>query len=159
MYFETSKQEDAQIIHRLMHQAFQEYHASEPPSTALEETVESIQNALNQGEQAIIAYEDHEPIAMVRFRYVNEGLYFYRLSVLPTKQGKGIAKKLVHQLEIFASERGVKQVFCKVRKDILRNIHLYQRLGYSVCQEERTNHPKLTIVTMSKKLSERRGYW
>ncbi|GED64487.1 hypothetical protein [Lysinibacillus fusiformis] len=43
---------DAPIIHEVMIQAFQEYAAAPPPSSALSETVESIEQGMQAGEQA-----------------------------------------------------------------------------------------------------------
>jgi predicted GNAT superfamily acetyltransferase len=42
-------------------------------------------------------------------------LYFYRLSVIPEKQGKGIAKKIFKSLEEYANKVDVTTILCKVR--------------------------------------------
>jgi len=39
---------------------------------------------------------------MVRFLLKENGLYFYRLSVIPEKQGQGIAKKILKSLDDYA---------------------------------------------------------
>lgn len=43
---------DASIIHDLMLKAFMEYKDEVPPSSALEETVQSVSSALIEGEKA-----------------------------------------------------------------------------------------------------------
>ncbi|EAZ86692.1 hypothetical protein P4645_05040 [Lysinibacillus fusiformis] len=67
---------DAPIIHEVMIQAFQEYAAATPPSSALSETVESIEQGMQAGEQAFIGYMGRQPVAMVRFKLSTQGIYF-----------------------------------------------------------------------------------
>jgi len=98
---------DAPIIHDVMLQAFKEYEHATPPSSALNETVESIKKDMERGEYAFIAYLDEQPVAMVRFTYSDHSVYFFRLSVIPSKQGQGLAKALLKELEhhAFAMEK------------------------------------------------------
>lgn len=146
---------DAPIIHDLMMKAFWEYKDEIPPSSALEETIESIQAALSDQELSYIAYLNDEPVGMVRFKLFNEELYFYRLSVLPEKRGLGIAKELLKQLEIHAKNNNISKLMCKVRKTLPKNIQLYQSLGYEVIHEENLPKPNgitIKVVTMVKYL-------
>lgn len=73
-----AKVSDAPLIHDLMIKAFMEYKDEIPPSSALDETVQSISNALEDGEQSLICFDGDEPVGMVRFQLKDEGLYFYR---------------------------------------------------------------------------------
>lgn len=146
---------DASLIHHLMIRAFSEYKNEIPPSSALDETVQSITAALNEGEQSVIGFIDNIPVGMVRFRLKAEGLYFYRLSVIPEKQGEGIAKRILTFLEEYAKQKECQIIFCKVRMNVLRNIYLYQSLGYQITGEEivhRPNNIKFKVVTMKKEL-------
>ena len=93
MRIKIAETADALLLHDLMIQAFMQYKEEVPPSSALEETVQSISTALDDGEQALISSIDEEPVGMVRFRVKEDCLYFYRLSVIPEKQGQGIAKE------------------------------------------------------------------
>lgn len=83
---------EAAVVHDLMIKAFIEYNNESPPSSALDETVHSVLDALEKG-KSTIAFDENRPVGMVRFQLKNEGLYFYRLSVIPEKQGKGIGKR------------------------------------------------------------------
>ncbi|MDQ0299278.1 hypothetical protein J2S78_001698 [Salibacterium salarium] len=78
---------DAPVIHELMIKAFMEYKNDPSPSSALEETVQSVSEALEREEKALIAYVENQPVGMGCFQIKNEGLYFYRLSVIPQKHG------------------------------------------------------------------------
>ncbi|SFJ14468.1 GNAT family N-acetyltransferase [Thermoflavimicrobium dichotomicum] len=121
------------------------------PPSALEETVDSIFNALHsQKEQAALGYIKDRAVAMVRFRWQDHGLYFYRLSVLPAWQGKGIAKSLLLWLENLAQQNGKAYCYCRVRKMVERNIRLYTSLGYQVLHEEIIKG--IQVVTMKKQV-------
>ncbi|MFJ7649452.1 GNAT family N-acetyltransferase [Lysinibacillus sp. NPDC097279] len=147
--------QDAPVVHNLMLQAFKEYEHATPPSSALSETVESIEQALNKGEQAFISYMEDQPVAMVRFTLNDEGIYFFRLSVIPQMQGQGLAKALIAKLEDYARAQGKRISECKVRMNVPRNIELYRSLGYVITKEmlgENRNGFSLPIVTMEKKL-------
>ncbi|WP_117149183.1 GNAT family N-acetyltransferase [Paraliobacillus zengyii] len=146
---------DAPVIHDLMIKAFIEYENENPPSSALEETVKSVSTALVQGEQALIAFEENKPVGMVRFQIKDEGLYFYRLSVIPEKQGKGIAKKILTSLEEQANKVDVTTILCKVRLSMPKNIQLYNSIGYAVYNEEVIRKRKginIKVVSMKKEL-------
>ncbi|WP_416825139.1 GNAT family N-acetyltransferase [Ectobacillus polymachus] len=146
---------DAPLIHDLMIQAFMEYKDEVPPSSALEETVQSIAIALKNGEQGLIGYVEHEPVGMVRFQVKENGLYFYRLSVIPEKQGQGIAKKILKSLEEYANNKEISSLLCKVRMTVPKNIHLYRSIGYSIYNEEVVHKPNginINVVSMQKQL-------
>ncbi|MBS4209856.1 GNAT family N-acetyltransferase [Bacillus sp. FJAT-50079] len=146
---------DASLIHDLMIKAFMEYKDATPPSSALEETVESISTALKENEKGLIAYVDEKPVGMVRFQFVDKGLYFYRLSVIPEKQGKGIAKKILTSLENYAKNQRIPALLCKVRLTVPKNIQLYRSIGYTIDNEEvihRGNDIHIKVVSMRKKI-------
>lgn len=146
---------DAPVIHDLMIKAFMEYKNETPPSSALEETVQSVSNALEQGEKALVAFEENNPVGMVLFQIKDEGLYFYRLSVIPERQGKGIAKKILKSLEDYANTVDVTTILCKVRKTVNKNIQLYSSIGYGVYGEEvvhKLNGINIKVVLMKKEL-------
>ncbi|MFJ7733227.1 GNAT family N-acetyltransferase [Lysinibacillus sp. NPDC097231] len=148
--------EDASVIHNVMLQAFKEYEHATPPSSALSETVASIEQAMKKGEHAFIGYIDEQPVTMVRFTLNAQGIYFFRLSVIPEKQGHGLAKALLQELEQYAlaNEKTISE--CKVRMSVPRNIELYRSVGYVVTKEEMSenrNGDSLSVVTMEKKLT------
>lgn len=128
--FKLADKLDAPIIHDLMIRAFSEYKVLKASSTALDETVESVTRDMEGGEQAMLVYIDGEPAAMARFEMLEDALYFFRLSVAPEHQGKGIAKALLQALEEYAEEHGRHKMQCKVRMNIEKNMRLYEKLGY-----------------------------
>lgn len=155
MLIKLAKLSDAPLIHKLMMKAFMEYKSETPPSSALEETEASIYDALDNGEKALICYIDKQPVGMVRFRQQGDSLYFYRLSVIPEKQGNGIAKKLLHSLEDYATQMQITKITCKVRMAVPRNIKLYRSIGYHLYAEEMMPKPNglcIKVASMIKKL-------
>lgn len=146
---------EAAVVHDLMIKAFIEYNNESPPSSALDETFHSVLDALEKGEKALIAFDENRPVGMVRFQLKNEGLYFYRLSVIPEKQGKGIGKKILSSIEDYANKVGVSTILCKVRMTVPKNINLYSSIGYSVYDEEVVHKPNsvnVKVLSMKKEL-------
>ncbi|TKI25013.1 GNAT family N-acetyltransferase [Bacillus pumilus] len=149
---------DALVIHDLMTKAFMEYKDAVPPSSALEETVQSVLIALKNGERSLICFIENQPVGMVRFQIKEGSLYFYRLSVIPEMQGHGIAKKLLSFLEDFAIQEKITNIFCKVRMTVSKNIKLYISMGYFIYDEEVVHKPNglsIKVVSMKKKLGEK----
>ncbi|WP_306301580.1 GNAT family N-acetyltransferase [Heyndrickxia acidiproducens] len=146
---------DAKLIHDLMIKAFMGYKEEIPPSSALEESVASISAALKNNEKGLVAYIDEMPVGMVRFQLTENGLYFYRLSVIPEEQGKGIAKKILKALEKYARDKDLPALYCKVRLTIKKNINLYRSVGYTIYNEEVVTKPngiEVKVVLMKKDL-------
>jgi ribosomal protein S18 acetylase RimI-like enzyme len=147
---------DIPLIHNLMIKAFSEYKNEESPSSALEETKDTIfKSFVNEGEEALIAYERGNPVGVVRFKIQNNVLYFYRLSVLPEKQGRGIGKNIVLSLEHYAKNIDISEIICKVRSSVSKNIKIYSSIGYSIFDEDiftKPNHRQIKIVSMRKEI-------
>ncbi|MHA6259568.1 GNAT family N-acetyltransferase [Sporosarcina sp. CAU 1771] len=146
---------DARIIHELMIQAFTEYKDEVPPSSALDETVQSITAALQDGEQAYITYMDGLPVGMIRFAIREDDVYFSRLSVIPKYRGHGVARELIRRVERIAIDYKKAAIRCKVRSALPKNISLYVSMGYTIYEEEvlqRGDNVQLKVVSMEKKL-------
>jgi GNAT superfamily N-acetyltransferase len=141
---------DAEVVHALMMEAFEEYRAAVPPSSALDETVESVRAALESGsESAAILYEDGIPGAMVRFRYDEDAIYFFRLSVLPARRKRGYARQLVQWIEQRGWSKGLAISRCRVRQSVHRNLILYENMGYEIKDQELIVRPGGTVKTLT----------
>jgi ribosomal protein S18 acetylase RimI-like enzyme len=148
--------EDAHLIHQIMVLAFEEYRYIDVPSSALNETVSSIEESLKNGsEKALLCFRDGVPLGSVRFKTDKNSLYFFRLSVCPEARGRGIAKSMLSWLENYAKEHGKTEIWCRVRMSIPQNIQLYQSVGYIVCKEEVVTNPNgfpVKTVVMKKEI-------
>jgi len=149
--------EDAPLVHQTMLAAFEQYRNIEVPSSALNETVESIKNSIAGGtEKAIICFCEGVPVGSARFKMEEKRLYFARLSVCPEARGKGIAKLMIAWLENYAKEHGKSTMWCRVRMSIPQNIQLYRSVGYDVAKEEVVTNPngfQVKIVVMEKEIN------
>jgi ribosomal protein S18 acetylase RimI-like enzyme len=144
--------EPAQIIH-VMHEAFARYKDDAIPSSALSETVQSLQQEMQAGIEVFGTMQHNEIIAIVKVEQKTDMLYFSRLSVLPVYQGQGIASALVNELVQVAQLKGLSIIQCKVRKSENANIALYEKLGYKIVSEEETVSKtgfSMPTVTMEK---------
>lgn len=121
---------DAPVIHDLMMRAFDEYRKLTASSTALDETVETVTADMNGGEKAMICYMDGLPCAAVRFELKEDALYFFRFSVVPEYQRRGIAKAMHAAMIDYALSLGLHKMQCKVRMNIEKNMRFYLSLGY-----------------------------
>ncbi|MFD2114190.1 GNAT family N-acetyltransferase [Paenibacillus yanchengensis] len=136
MNIQQATMEDAVIIYQVMMAAFQQYKVENPPSSALKETVQSIESAMKNGEQALLVYNDNIPIAAVRYQLLDDELYFYRLSVIPESRGQGVAKRLLDRLEEVAKNNNITTLYCKVRMKVEKNLMLYGACGFVLCEQE-----------------------
>lgn len=154
MYFKKATIEDVSIIHKLMMDAFAEYANVKVPSTALLEQEDDIKSAfLHKKEGAIIAYDTDKPVGMVRFTINNQLINFYRVSVDPKVQGRGIGKQLLNFLEHYSRNIGITELVCKVRMNVSKNIKFYSDLGYVISGKKILNKPNnqlLELATMTK---------
>ncbi|WP_027409132.1 GNAT family N-acetyltransferase [Anoxybacteroides tepidamans] len=157
MTIRLAVKEEAPLIHEVMMAAFAEYREMDVPSSALEETVESIQQVLESGkEQALLYFDGKRPIGMVRFTLDETSLYFFRLSVRPDSRGKGIAKAMLRALEQYAKEHGCYEIRCSVRLSLTKNVRLYESMGYTILEERivtAVNGSFVKTAEMQKQLS------
>ena len=126
---------NAPLVHRLTQAAFAEYGREPGTSTALKETVESIEAQLAEGNRFLALRENGPPLACVRFRIEGDSLYFHRLSVDPAHRRKGYGAMLVGELERRALETGLSRLTCSVRLAQAGNLALYEKLGFVVAGE------------------------
>lgn len=131
---------DADILHRLMLEAFDEFRGTlAPPSSALSETVDDMARALANG-GAVIAWDQAQAVGFARFRVVGAKLEAWRVSVMPSHRRRGIAGRLMAAVSDIAQELGCNEVQVEVRCSLPTNVALYQSLGFGV--ERRVEHPR-----------------
>jgi ribosomal protein S18 acetylase RimI-like enzyme len=136
---------EANIVQAIMMEAFEPYRFAEPPTSALNETVHSVRNAMERGETAILCFQDGEAVGSVRC-LIKEGLYFHRLAVRCTEQGRGVGTALVRWLEDEARRTGQDVIWLKVRSSQTRNVEWYRRLGYLPSTESEDVNPNGQMV-------------
>ncbi|MEK4423935.1 GNAT family N-acetyltransferase [Solibacillus sp. FSL K6-1523] len=145
--------ENAENICQVMHLAFEHYKEDPIPSSALVETPQTIEKELQKGIRVWGGKIDEQLIAIVKIDSQDDGLYFSRLSVIPSMQGHGYAEQFVRFIETQAKMEGKRQVTCKVRSSEEGNIQLYRQLGFEIVAEETIPNilgQKIQTVSMRK---------
>ena len=140
----------------VIHAAFKRYETDPQPSSALEETAQTVEHELKQGSKLYGIHDETRLIAVVKCKLHTDYLYFSRLSVLPSYQGMGLAKRLLDYVELVARQHRLSNVTCKVRKSEQSNIELYAKRGYDIVAQEvivNTNGDEVQALTMSKVLA------
>ncbi|MEQ2468283.1 GNAT family N-acetyltransferase [Niallia hominis] len=152
-------EDEAPLVHRLMLEAFEDYRYVEVPSSALNEPIDKLTDALKNGtEQAILYRLNAIPLGSSRLQLKGDSLYFSRLSVTPSARGKGIAQEMLAWMEEYALLNGKQKMECKVRANVRKNISLYEKLGFIITKEEEANNPNgklVKTVNMEKQIKRK----
>ncbi|MFD2705988.1 GNAT family N-acetyltransferase [Salibacterium lacus] len=147
---------EAETVRIVMQQAFAEYDKDVIPSGAMQETTESIQASIADGEEtAAVCYLENRPVGVVRVREEEDALYFFRLSVPPEERGSGIGSALIRWVESKALQLEKETVYCKVRAAAPHNVRRYERLGYHIYDTftvDRLEWPAFDVIAMKKKI-------
>ena len=143
-----------QIIN-VIHAAFKRYEADPMPSSAKSETSVTIEEEMKNGKLIFGAFAKGSLVGVIKVTKYSDHLYFSRLAVIPSEQGKGIASALVAYIENLAANESINRITCLVRKSETDNIRLYTKLGYQITKEEITTSPLgyvMPLVTMEKEI-------
>ena len=80
--------------------------------------------------EAIVAVEDHKPVAGLRITYLDENTgRIGRVCVIREKQRSGVGKQLIAEAEKWISEKGAKKVFITSQD---RAAGFYEKCGYVI---------------------------
>ncbi|HET7689947.1 MAG TPA: tRNA (adenosine(37)-N6)-threonylcarbamoyltransferase complex ATPase subunit type 1 TsaE [Nocardioidaceae bacterium] len=133
----------------LIHAAFGARPALDPPSTALDETAESVASALAD-HGGVLARLDGRPVGSLILEphddRLGRQLGLRRVAVHPDAQGAGVAKALAHFAERLAAERGWSGVRLAARTELPATVRFWEHLGYGELEHHGTS------VTMGKEL-------
>lgn len=141
----AATESDAPLVYDIMQAAFAEYRDTlYPPSSVHTETLADALAMMREG-GALLAWIDGQAVGSARYAFRRDAqgvdfCYAGRVSVLPDWRGKGIASALMTQVEVVARQHPVDYVQISVRTVLESNVHLYQRLGYTIT--ETVVHPR-----------------
>lgn len=146
-----ARPDEAALVYTLIQEAFEEYRGRlEPPSSAHEETVESVRAAMTSG-GAALAHDGAEAVGAALFKPQRDHLYVRRVSVAPQYRGQGIARGLMLFLENVARRGSRSAIEIEVRQNLVSNVTLYQSLGYRITRSEaHPRNPAFNSLTMRK---------
>lgn len=126
--------------------------ATDPPSSALRETGESI--AAHLADNGGAAAESAGTLAgLVLWAERDGGLYLGRLAVLPPWRGRGVARALIGAAEAEARRRGLPRLHLRVRLALDDDRRLFAASGFHVASEgAHPGYAAPTFAVMEKAL-------
>ena len=90
-------------------------------------------NKIDKIKYAIVAYEDDKPIGCGAIKeYAQNTMEIKRMYTLPESRGKGIATKVLTELEIWATELSYEKCVLETGKKQPEAIGLYKKNGYKL---------------------------
>jgi ribosomal protein S18 acetylase RimI-like enzyme len=115
-----------------------------------------IQHYISDLESCIfLAYHRTAPVGCILYRplpHLGSAGEVKRLYVRPAFRKRGIAERLLKELEIFASGHGAEWLYLDTTEDLQAAIAFYERHGYLRCERYNDN-PQATIF-MRKRLRD-----
>jgi putative acetyltransferase len=88
-------------------------------------------NKIDRIKHALVLYEDHRPIACGAMKLFSPGVMeIKRMFTLPESRGRGVASRVLKELESWALELSFTKCVLETGKRQPRAIELYQKRGY-----------------------------
>jgi len=150
---EPAGTEHAELVREAMRRAFEQYRGTlNPPSSALDETIEDVRAAMTEG-GAFLARDGDKVVGSARYQLRSGYVYAERVAVDPAYRGRGVGAALMRAVEGVARSAGYTEVQIGVRASLPGNLHFYEDLGYRT--QAARPHPRGPDydMTLSKDLS------
>jgi len=88
-------------------------------------------NGIDDIKYAVVVYENDEPVGCGAIKnFNNEAMEVKRMYTAPAHRGKGIATRMLTELEVWASELSYKKCVLETGKRQREAIRLYEKNGY-----------------------------
>jgi tRNA threonylcarbamoyladenosine biosynthesis protein TsaE len=132
----------------VIHEAFANRPPLDPPATALDETLESVTEALDAHGGLLVEHEG-APVGALLLEPRGRLLGLRRVGVLNTVRGLGVAAQMATRAEAIAAARKFGGLEIEARVELPRTIEFWRRLGYveSGRNGNRLNMLKLLPIT------------
>lgn len=128
--------EHAAAVLDVIHRSFGARQELDPPSTALDETVESVAAVL-AGPGGLLVERRGEPMGALLFDESRPGLLgLRRVSVDPDIQARGVASAMVGVAEDTAEERGKDGIWLHVREELPETVRFWARRKYHQVRQD-----------------------
>ena len=86
----------------------------------------------------IVAVCKNKVIGIATYERLADSFYFGGLGVLPAYQKQGVARKLIHYIEIQAKKAGINKLTCATVKNTGSKI-IFENLGFTITSEKATD--------------------
>ncbi len=90
-------------------------------------------NKIDKIKYVVVAYENDQPVGCGAIKeYAPDTMEIKRMYTAPESRGKGIASKVLHELEAWASELSYEKCILETGKKQPEAIGLYKKNGYKI---------------------------
>jgi GNAT superfamily N-acetyltransferase len=90
-------------------------------------------NKIDQIKSVVLAYENDKPVGCGAIKeYASDTMEIKRMYTAPESRGKGIASRILHELEVWASELSYEKCILETGKKQPEAIGLYKKNGYKI---------------------------
>jgi tRNA threonylcarbamoyladenosine biosynthesis protein TsaE len=131
-------------VFTVVHEAFSNRPDLDPPATALEETVDTIREALD-AHGGLLVEHDGSPLGALLFEPKGRLLGLRRVGVLAEVRGYGVAAQMASRAREIAQELGFTGLQLEARVELPATINFWRNLGYV---EAERNGNRLTMLRM-----------
>lgn len=129
---------DAESVLTVIRRSFGARPVLDPPSTAAQETVDSVAETLKTS-GGLLVERRGKPIGAMLFDETRPGLMgFRRVSVDPEHQDRGVASAMIGVAEDTAEERGYDGIWLNVREELPDNVEFWSRRRYHLIDRDAT---------------------
>jgi len=126
--------------------------ATDPPSSALRETADSIAGWIAAGGGTCLM-RGAAIVALLLWDERDGGLYCGRLAVDPAERGRGLARLLVAAAARAPRRRGLPRLHVRVRLALTGNIRLFENCGFrEVRRDAHPGHAVPTLVVLEMRI-------
>jgi tRNA threonylcarbamoyladenosine biosynthesis protein TsaE len=113
----------------VIHEAFANRPALDPPATALDETVETIRESLD-AHGGLLVEHDGSPVGALLFEPKDRLLGLRRVGVLAPVRGLGVAAQMASRAREIAQELGFAGLQLEARVELPATVDFWRNLGY-----------------------------
>ena len=113
----------------VIHQAFANRPALDPPATALEETVETVGRALDEHGGLLVTH-DGKPVGALLLDPRGRLLGLRRVGVLSDVRGLGVAAQLASRAREIAADEGYTGLEIEARVELPQTVRFWRNLGF-----------------------------
>ena len=128
----------------VVHQAFSNRPELDPPATALDETVDTVREALDT-HGGLLVERDGSPVGALLFEPRGRLLGLRRVGVVARVRGYGVAAQMASRAREIAQELGFTGLELEARAELPATVNFWRNLGYV---ESDRNGNRLTMLRM-----------
>ena len=122
--------EAAALVVGVIHRAFADRPALDPPATAMDETEDSVRAALREHGGLLVTDDAGTPLGALLLAPDGPWLGLRRVSVVPEAQRRGVAARLAEAAEEHARLRGHRRIRLVARAELPGTVNFWVRGGY-----------------------------